>query len=116
MNTIFVSNYFRAIPLVENRGNVSYAHYYHDVKPKTSINRDHSTVVQKTNQASVFFLKYFNCRLKTYSPVYFSSRPEYCTEVTKSFMKYPIAYEFYVHDDLDVTTKKVTIFLLLLYV
>lgn len=37
-----------------------------------------------------------------------SERPSVCTEVTKHFMNLPIAYEFYVRDDLIVTSVKVT--------
>ncbi|KAL5240023.1 hypothetical protein ACI65C_007433 [Semiaphis heraclei] len=35
------------------------------------------------------------------------TRPEFCTAVTRDFVKGPIAYEFYVRDDLKVTTAKV---------
>ncbi|XP_022180671.1 neprilysin-2-like [Myzus persicae] len=35
------------------------------------------------------------------------TRPEFCTAVTRAFVKGPIAYEFYVRDDLKVTTEKI---------
>jgi len=35
------------------------------------------------------------------------TRQEFCTSVTKSILKYPIAYEFYSRHDLKNTTKKV---------
>ncbi|XP_015365840.1 PREDICTED: neprilysin-2-like [Diuraphis noxia] len=35
------------------------------------------------------------------------TRPEFCTAVSRAFAKGPIAYEFYVRDDLKVTTAKV---------
>lgn len=36
-----------------------------------------------------------------------SWRMDVCMEVTKTFMNLPIAYEFYVRDDLSVTSVKV---------
>lgn len=112
----FVTKYFRTTSLVENRGNFNSAHYHGYGKPKIGIERDRGTVGDKNYpvfNAHTFSEIYFNQPAKNALTHIVYLRPEFCTAVTRAFVKGPIAYEFYVRDDLKVTTEKVTIFALL---
>lgn len=91
---------------MENRWDFNSAHDHRDEKIENGVHRIHFSVDTKANQ--VFCTSYnLNNLIIVMLLTACSKRPSVCTEVTKHFMNLPIAYEFYVRDDLIVTSVKV---------